>query len=101
MGVAKECQTNHLRLMRLEGPLHPDDKDYYCAECGSQFRAEPMRNKMLIRPVTDDEVLQDERTSLWYVVGPMGTRPRFIIGGPCKTWEAAEKARQMLAEENL
>jgi hypothetical protein len=33
---------NHVNLKLLGGPIHPGGKDYYCVQCGEQFRAEPI-----------------------------------------------------------
>lgn len=35
-----DCTTNHARLVRLEGPLHPSGKDYRCECCGEIVEAE-------------------------------------------------------------
>jgi hypothetical protein len=36
MANPKDC--NHVTLTKLGGPLHPSGSDYYCKECGEQFR---------------------------------------------------------------
>jgi hypothetical protein len=36
---------NHVNLKLLEGAIHPSQgerKDYYCLQCGAQFRSEPL-----------------------------------------------------------
>lgn len=35
-----ETQCNHVDLKKLGGPIHRSGKDYYCLECGEQFKAE-------------------------------------------------------------
>jgi hypothetical protein len=35
-----DCTTNHARLIRLEGELHPSGKDYRCDDCGDVFEVE-------------------------------------------------------------
>ena len=35
-----DCKTNHARLVRLEGELHPSGKDYRCDDCGEIVEVE-------------------------------------------------------------
>jgi len=36
--VSNECKC--LELKKLDGPLNPSGKDYYCIVCGREYRAE-------------------------------------------------------------
>lgn len=35
-----DCKTNHARLTKLEGELHPSGKDYRCECCGEVVEVE-------------------------------------------------------------